>query len=189
MTPKTIPHKQRLEEILFLIERDGSLCCWFCKKKLPLNGVIVEHLNGKRNDNRLENKVLACQSCNIKKIDHPDLQILAKEKLAENEKKIFVRERKFVEDTEATKSDSEIEINQVSYVIVERFLSEKISTDGNVLFKEALNSCTFLCKKQTNHGSKQATRNHIDTLACEIGPFMVTKNENGKKIIVKRDGN
>ena len=178
-----------LEELPTLIERDEGFCCWYCKIALTLKTMVFEHLNGNRSDHRIENKVLSCQSCNIKKIYDSDMQILAKEKLVENEKKIFVRERKFEENTESPKPDSEIDINLSNFDTVEQFLSERITTDGEVLFKNALNSCTYICKERTRHGSQQAIRNYIDTLTCEVAPYMIIKDDNGKKTIVKRNGN
>jgi len=74
-------------------------------------------------------------------------------------------------------------------VITEKHLTETFQTDGKILFSEALDSCVFLCKKKTGHGSQQSVRNYIATLTSKVGPFMISLNESGKKVIIKRLGN
>lgn len=100
-----------MELLPYLIERDGGLCCFYCKTKLEINRIVYEHLNGNRSDNRPENTVLSCQSCNIKKITSPELQIIAKEKLRLNEDGNFLRERNFVESSDPKNTSTEIDIN------------------------------------------------------------------------------
>jgi len=186
---RSLSHKLKMEYLPILIERDGGFCCWFCKKELTLKTYIFEHLNGNRLDNRIENIVLACQSCNIKKKFHSDLQILAKEKLQDNENKNFLREKKYVETQDRDTSSAEIQINVSNFDITKQFLTETILIDSSIEFSEALNCCTFLCKDRTGHGSQQSVRNYIATLTSSVGPFMIIKDENKKKIIVKRKGN
>jgi hypothetical protein len=170
----------------FLIQRDGGLQCYYCKIKLRLNEIIFEHLNNNRLDNREENLVISCQSCNVKKKHHADMQITAKEKLIINENGNYLSERITVYSSESNTASTEIIINLTNFEITEKYLTEIIQTDGNVLYTDALNSCVYLCKKKTRHGSQQSIRNYISTLTCGVGPFMISKDENNKKIIVKR---
>ncbi|MGI0027823.1 MAG: hypothetical protein ACREAD_08300, partial [Nitrosopumilaceae archaeon] len=76
-----------------------------------------------------------------------------------------------------------------NYPIVEQFLKERINTDGFIDYKEALYACVYKCKSMTGHGSSQSVREYIATLTSILGPFIVTKDEKKKKIIVKRVGN
>jgi len=185
---KSLSHKLKLLYLPFLIKLDGA-CCFYCKIELFINKMIFEHLNGDRSDNRRQNIVIACQSCNIKKITDSDLQIIAKEKLKENEDRNFLSERDFVEDKEPQTGNTEIDISVSSYNIVEKYITEVIQTDGSILKSKAINSGAYLCKKQTGHGSKQSTRNYIDILTSEEALFMITRDEHNKNQIVKRNGN
>jgi len=178
----------KMELLPFLIERDGGCCCFYCREKLSITEVIYEHLNGKRFDNRPENIVISCQSCNVKKITNPDLQIEAKEKLKQNEDGNFLSERNFVEDAGPQNASNEININVSNYDITRKYITEVIQTDGSILKSDALNSCVYLCKEKTGHGSQQSVRNYIDTLTSPVGPFMKIRDENNKNLIVKRCG-
>ena len=177
-----------MELLPFLIERDGGCCCFYCRRKLGITKVIYEHLNSKRSDNRPENIVISCQSCNIKKISNPDLQIIAKDKLEQNENGNFLSERNLVESYEPHNTSTEIDINTSNFEITDKYLTEVIQTDGNILYLDALNSCVYLCKKKIGHGSQQSVRNYIATLTCTVAPFMIIRDENNKKLIVKRSG-
>tara|TARA_Y100001960_G_scaffold34266_1_gene30906 strand:- start:615 stop:1172 length:558 start_codon:yes stop_codon:yes gene_type:complete len=180
---KHLSNKRKLELLPFLIERDGGFVCYYCRKSLDIKNMKFEHLNSNRSDHRSENLVLACQSCNIKKINDIDMRLKAAEKLKENEDKNFVRERKIEEKQNAT---TEIDINMSNYDITKQHLTEIIGTDGSAPFSNALNSCTFLCKEQTGHGSQQAIRNYIAILTSDVGPFMIIRDSENKKVIVKR---
>ena len=78
-----------------LIKRDGGFICGYCKEGLETNKHVFEHLNDNREDNRIENIVLACNSCNNKKPHDNTMQEIAIQKLRENEEGNFMRERKF----------------------------------------------------------------------------------------------
>lgn len=180
--------KQKQEYLPLLLIRDDGFNCLYCKQPLTTKDFIYEHLNDNRKDNRMENIVLAHHSCNIKKATYTDYKIIASEKLTDNESKLFVREN-IPMPVEAKEVSTEIEINVTNYEITEQFLQEKIMTDGSIEFTDALNSIGYLCHKKTGHGSPQSVRNYINLLASSVGPFMITKNEEKKKIIVKRTGN
>jgi len=186
---RTLSHKQKLEYLPFLIERDGGFCCWYCKQDLEIRTYVYDHLNCNRGDNRIENVVLSCQPCNIKKAHDFDMQILAKDKLRENEDKNFLRERNYTEIQEKSQTSTEIDINVSNFDLTEQYITERVLADGSVPHDVALNSCTYICKKKTGHGSQQSVRQYIATLTSEVGPFMIVKNEAKKKIIVKRSEN
>lgn len=186
---KHLSANQKVQYLPILIGTQGGFNCLYCNKGLTIGDFVFEHLNGNRTDNRLENLALAHQSCNIQKITNFDYQIIASEQLKKNEDQIFLRERNGVEDKSLTGGSTEIDINVTNSDIVEQFLMERISTDGSIPFAEALDSLVFTCKKKTGHGSHQSIRNYLNALASAVGPFMIMKNESGKKIITKRSGN
>ncbi len=185
---KHLSTKQKSEYLNLLIKRDGGFKCLYCKKQLKIDSFIYEHLNNDREDNRIENLVLACQSCNVKKANDYDMQIIAQEKLKNNEDRNFVGERKY-EDVSSREVSTEIDINVTNFDITKQFLLERIHTDGSIEYTDVLNSIAYLCKEKTGHGSQQSIRNYIATLASSVGPFMIIKNENKKRLIVKRSGN
>jgi len=185
---KHLSSRMKSEYLPLLVTRDGGFRCYYCKKDLRLNEYVYEHLNNNRNDNRPENLVLSCQSCNVKKIDDIDMRLIACDKLKENEDKNFVRE-KISEENSSNPITTEIDINTSNYDITKQYLYEVINTDGHTLYSAALHSCVYLCKKKTGHGSQQAVRNYLATLTSDVAPYKIVRDENKKKLIVKRTEN
>lgn len=178
----------RIKGIYFpdIIKRDSGFRCFYCKKPLQLNNFVYEHLNNDRSDNRLENIVLACVSCNNKKPYGMEMEILAKEKLEENMISNFMREKIFKNEDLATEKPTEVEINETNYEITREFLSLRIEVDDYILFSDTLDAIVYICKEKTGHRSQQSARNYIKALTSIVGPFKIIRDENGKKIIVKR---
>ncbi len=185
---KHLSQKKKLEILPYLIERDGGYFCFYCEKPLLIETQDYEHLNSKPQDNRPENLVLSCQSCNVKKAKDFDLMILAEEKLRENELKHFVQKNKFHEEQNTQEASTEISINQSNFEITEQHIRERLAVEDSLEYTKTINNCTFICKEKTGYGSQQSIRNYIDALTCEEGPFMISKNDEKKKIIVKRPG-
>ncbi len=182
---KLLSYKQKIVFLPILIQRDGGFICLYCKVLLKIQNFIFEHLNDDDTENRIWNLALSCQSCNVKKRFDPELRRIASEKLKENLSKTGI-EFSRLEDT-SNQASTEIEINQSNFEIVEQYLTEMITANGYVEFKKALDSCTYLCKRKTAHGAQPTIRNYFDALTSEVGPFMVTKDENKHKIIVRRE--
>lgn len=167
------------------MKRDKGFNCFYCKQQLSMNKLAFDHLNNNRKDNRMENLVLCHQSCNIKKISNLDYQVMAAQKLKENEEDFSVSEKN------AGKNDfdnnSEIGINVGTYEIVETYLEQEIQNGGHIKFNDALYSIVYICKKRTGHGSEPAVRRHLNTLTATVAPFELTKNNAKEKIIVRRE--
>jgi len=185
----SLSEKQRFLELI--IQRDGGMRCLYCKKLLTIRTAVCEHLNDDNRDNRIDNLALACQSCNIKKIHDSHLKNMALMKLEMNEQGMFVGEKFFGKlkpngHIEPKEVSTEIDINMTNFDITEKFISEVVDTDSSILYSDALNSSVYLCKKKTSHGSQQSVRNYLATLTSSVGPFEISRNENSKKIIVKR---
>jgi len=183
---RVLSTKNKREYFHILIQRDGGFNCWYCKANLTTHTCIYEHLNNNRTDNRIDNLVLACSSCNNKKPNDFDMQARAMDKLHHNEDRNFVGEKMYDEDTLPS---TEISINLSNFDISEQYLSETIIVDGRIMFSEALDSIVYLCKKKTGHGSHQSVRNYLATLTSKVAPFKMIKDENQKKYIVKRTEN
>ena len=188
---KLLTAQKKLDLLPLLIEQQGGFFCLYCKQPFPsYKDLIYEHLNNNRQENRMENLALAHQACNIKKNTFIDYQIIANEQLQKNESRLYLRERKSGSLESGLENTTEIDINVTNNEIVEQFIRQRIGTDGSIPFKEALDSCVYLCRNRTNHGSQQAVRNYLDTLTSPVAPFMkITDEQTKKKLIVKRVGN
>jgi len=186
---KHLSQKKKLAVLPYLIERDGGHFCFYCKKPLSIETQVYEHLNSNPQDNRPENLVLSCQSCNVKKENDFDLRILGEEKLRENESKLFIQKNPFHEVQNTQEASTEIAINQSNFEITKQHLCEKLAVEDSLEYTKTINNCACICKEKTTHGSQQSVRNYIDILTCEEGPFMISRNDKKKKIIVKRCDN
>ena len=177
---KQISQKAKIQFSKWCHQRDGNNCL-YCGKPLDSRKVL-EHLNDNRQDNRLENFVNAHQKCNIAKSYNTDYQILAKEKLLENESALFIP----IEDKTDDQASTEIKISKNNFEIVEQYLSEKIVLDDKISWDDALHGSAYKCKKLTGFGSVQCIRNYLKILTSSEAPFMQTKDENKNKIIMRR---
>jgi len=163
-------------------ERDRGFYCFYCKKTLSLTHFVHDHLNDNRKDNRIENIVHACSTCNNKKKYDFDMQLLAKQKLEESEIGNSMREKISSKPREMKELDVSIE----NYEIAEEFITKEIDVNGHILVKEAKSSIAYVCRKTNGTGSPQAVTNYISTLTSKVAPFEIVKNEEDEKIIRKR---
>ena len=185
MTRDTLTIFLKMLFLPLLIKRDGFFC-WYCHEALVINKHVFDHLNNNRKDDRIENLVLACRSCNNKKPHDSDMKHIAMMKLKQNMESNFLRERKFLVDEHTKEASPEIEINVSNYEITLQFITEKVKWNSYLLFSEALHCAVYLCKEKTGHGSSQSVYGYIKTLTCEVAPFKIVRDENNRKIIVKR---
>lgn len=177
--------KAKIQNDKWLIQRDG-LDCLFCRKPIPRNQKHVQdHLNNNRDDNRLENYARVHCSCNVAKNSTTDYMIIAQEKLKENEQALFIP----VDDNESEEASTEIKISKNSFDITEQYITEKILTDNSISWHDALFGSAYQCKKKTGYGSVQCIRNYLYILTSPDAPFMKTKDENKKPVIVRRTEN
>ena len=160
--------------------------CFFCGILLQFGSFVFEHLNNNRLDNRIENIVLACQSCNNRKPYDQIMQEKALVKLKQNEESNFVGEKISIVDNNKEIS-AEIEINVTNSEITEQYITESVNVNGFIEYTDALHSSVYLCKSKTGHGSQQSVRNYIASLTSVVAPFQIIRNENKKKVIVRRE--
>jgi len=163
-------------------ERDKGFCCFYCRNSLSLTRFVYDHLNDNRKDNRIENVVHACYTCNNKKKYNFDMQLLAKQKLEDNEIGNSMRERILPKPREI----KELDVSRENYEIAEDFITKEIDVNGCILVKEAKNSIAYLCRKTNGTGSPQAVSNYISTLTSKVAPFEIIKNEDDKRIIQRK---
>ena len=156
-----------------VILRDEGRRCWYCKVSLSLSEIVWEHLDCNREHNVIDNLVLACITCNNKKPHDFDMQILAMDKLHENENRMYMREKIQGKNNQS----SEIEINVSNFEIAKLWLIKEIDTNIVVEFSKALDSISYECRERTGHGSQQSVRNYINTLTSESAPFEIIKED------------
>ena len=187
---RQLSQKEKIKIVEQLVERDGGYRCFYCKKQFSIKDrPIIEHLDNNRKNNLLDNLVLSCQSCNIKKAKdktglYSDIALLKSE---QNQDQIYVRERIFNNITKSTEQDiqTEIDINTKNYDIVRDFIDSRVDSLDSVEFKDTLDSCVYLCKEKTGHGSQQCVRSYIHSLTSSVSSYQIER-EGKKKIIVKR---
>ncbi len=182
---KLLTEKQKIERRDYNFQRDGKLCL-YCRLEVDPNNCDIEHLDDNPQNNEYWNTINVHHQCNCEKRTNTDYNIIAQEKIEQNKASIFTPK---LEDHSPNVASTEIQINVNSRQIAEKFIAERVQADGHTDYDDALNSITFKCQEQTGHGSQQSTRNYIASLTCSIAPLMIIKNDEGKKIIVKRTEN
>ena len=183
-----------------IIERDypngeEPTCC-YCEQRFINNTSkwkkTWEHLDNDDTNEELWNLMWAHLYCNQIKKTFTDYQIMARELIKKNQEwqnvfdiEEFLRERKIKQPTQ---EHTEIDLNVRHWQITEQFLAEKLPDDqSKYLLTDAINCITLRCKKDTGHGSPQAVRNYLNTLACSEGPYKIEKID-GKNYIFRRTG-
>lgn len=177
------------ESLDILIERDEGYRCWYCHKSFSLSqseeeGHLYDHLNNNRSDNRIDNFVLCCRSCNNKKPNDFDMQLLAIDKLHDNEKKHYMREK--FEKKSSNRQDSEVQISKENYQICYRYVVKNVDAFREIDFKETVNSVVYQCRQNNNTGSPQSVYNYLKVICSKESPYEIAKNEEGKKVIRRK---
>ena len=189
MMTKQLSQKEKIKICEYLVDRDSGYKCFYCKKPFLKDRSIIEHLNDNRTDNRLDNLVLSCQSCNIKKARDKDCiyNDIAFLKLEKNENQIYLREKDLKKITKYKEEETsiEIDINTKNFDIVQDYIETRVDSFESIEFKDTLDSCVLLCRKKTNHGSHQCVRNYISALTSSVGFYQIVK-KNTKNVIVKK---
>lgn len=163
-------------------ERDGAFACYYCNDNLSLGKFVYEHLNDDRSDNRIENIVFACQSCNNKKPYDNSIQEMAREKLVENESNVLY-ERNF----EKREVSPEIEANEMGLQMTREYLEEKLKEDEYIDYKDTLHSITSRLYDEQGHASSVTVGRHIELFCCSEGKYEIVKH-NRKRMITKKKG-
>ena len=179
---KSLTQSLKQKFLPMLINRDKGFACFYCKKTLT-DEYVFDHLSSKRQDNRIENLVLACQSCNIKKIESVEFQLMADEKLLQNEELGL----HYLEDPTAHENNSsEIEINTSLYNFHKKYINEQIALEGKYAFNDAIAELPFLCQDRFGHGSEMSTRRYLKQFTSKVSDLQIIKDDKNKKIICKR---
>jgi len=194
---KQLTAAQKAKYLAIIIKRDGNVC-FYCKMEfvpVPKWSREFDHLNCKRDDNRVENFVLAHQECNENKKYDSDMQILALKKLEENENSVSLGEREGEKKSNIhTETNMEIDTNVEFSRITEEFLTDclksrngKPPVETELDFKQAVDTVTYRCFKENTHASQNTLRRIIDMFCCLEADFEKVK-KNGRFVIRRRNG-
>ena len=183
-------HRKKREYYPKKIENEGNKCL-YCKGPFTdTNPPEWEHLNNNSNDSRLENMALSHKACNNKKKFNSDYQIIANEKLLENEKAVFACERTLADSATTKEVTSQQEINKINFKIAEQFIQEHTLMEGSVILRDAVNAIVAVCRDNNETGSQAAVYRYIDTIANPYtGKYTLSTNAEGKNIIRRRTEN
>ena len=185
-----LTHTRKMKYFPIIVQRD-SYKCFYCHGELTDNHPAeYDHLNDDLNDSRVENLVLCHHECNNKKKNSYDMQILAGDKLIQNEKTVLASERKLADTGRIEELTSSQSISQSLRPIALQWLEEHTIIDGSILLKDAVPAIVNLCQKQIGWGSQAAIRRYIEEWTNTYnGEFTLSKNESGKIIIRRRTEN
>jgi len=177
--------RKKLEMLPALLDIQQGFTCFYCHEPLEGTTWIYEHLDNDRQHNVIDNIRLAHQSCNIKKINYIEYQVMAKDELEKGSEKCLCASEN---DTEQHYS-SEIAISVKARKYTKQFVTERVSTDGSILFNEALWAIVNDLNEKYNCGSETAVRKYLNALCSITGKFKIIRNDAGKREIVRRTEN
>lgn len=172
---------KKVEEIEYLLERDGNLC-FYCKMPFEKNiewhkSVERDHLNDNINDNRLENKVLCHKECNLIKRDFMDYKIMALEKLRRNEMALSPDVTLMMRKEKVDKT-SQIDINQIINKQTDLYLNEFLNKNNGkpaplewLDFNDCADSLTELTQDKFGVGSQDAFKRCLNARCSTVGSY------------------
>jgi len=184
----TYKFKKQYEPII--LERDGYKC-FYCHADfntyLPAE---LDHLNSKDEDNRVENLVFCCHTCNNKKKFNPEMQVIAQDKMIENEKAVLVRAGMNADTGTTEQLTTAQAINKTNRRLTEQWIIEHCITEPEIILRDAVNAIVNLCQQNNGTGSQSAVYRYIEELSNPYnGKFTLCSNKQGKTIIRRRTEN
>ena len=168
------------------IEED-DLNCVYCEQRVDPETCVIAHLDDNPKNNVEWNHHPAHQKCNIDAINEKnyDYRLRAQGMIRRNQSKIYAPRIEIKNENVST----EVDINVTNRQLTKQKLTEWTIDEQTIEPGEALNSITYLCTELTGHGSQKCIREYINMFCSSVGPFMIVKDENGKKVIQTRAGN
>jgi len=160
--------------------------CILCNESLDGKTMVFEHLDDQRKHNEYTNIALACQSCNIKKVNNYDLKFIALD-LKKQREEASIRYTETPDAIEET--SSERQVNKMLYPLTEQIISERVNTDGNYPLKDALAEIPYIAQKRYGCGAEPTVRRYIKQFTSKLAPFEIITDEKGIKLICKRMNN
>lgn len=126
----------------------------------------IDHINGKKNDNRIGNYRWLCKPCNTRERNK---QVLGLRNLVEDRAKEVGEREKAVE----SQSSLEIEINVELFPRYQAWIGEQILERAPLKVREAIHGGAMYLRKTYGHGSATTTRKWLNDLTSMEGPFEI----------------
>ena len=185
----TTSEKDRLTP--FLLRRDGTNC-FYCKNPFDYTNKelkrTVDHLNDKpagTENNRPENLVLCHWQCNQLKKTYPEYQVMAQNKLHENQ--VSFDSLDMCEATAPKPASKEIDLNVAIKKLTYEYLQERLVRQAKpaINYNDAAHSIAYIFWERTGHGSSETVKRHLNDFCSSAAPFKAVY-ENGETVILKR---
>lgn len=156
-----------------------------------------EHLDGDSNNSTFENMAWAHKSCNHKKENDTDLQLIAKEKYRQNLRwaemhdPIELLQKGSRYNSDKDKSDSTNVSTTQRECCIEVLTMELYPINGRKAKRESLamnlacDLAVFLCNEKIGRGSQTAAKRHFQMLACEYSKEYELRTLNGNEYIFR----
>jgi len=185
-----LTHRIKQKAFPTLVERDDYRC-FYCKGKFYDNHPAeYDHLNNNPNDSRRENLVFSHKECNNKKKFDSDYQIIAQDKLIENENAVVACERTLADTSTTKELTSQQEISKTNMSITKQFLQEHTINNEELILRDIVNAIVDICQDNNGTGSQAAVYRYIDSLTNSYtGKYTLSKNQKGLVIIRRRTEN
>jgi len=182
-----LTHRIKQKAFPTLVERDDYRC-FYCKGKFYDNHPAeYDHLNNNPNDSRRENLVFSHKECNNKKKFDSDYQIIAQDKLIENENAVVACERTLADTSTTKELTSQQEISKTNKNIAKRFVEEHTINGEELILRDAANAIVNICDENNGTGSQAAVYRYIDGFCNPFnGKFTLSTNEKGQTTIRRR---
>ena len=184
-------------------EKEDEETCFYCEQrfiqKIKRYQKVWDHLNNNESDNRPENLVFAHWHCNEKKRFDAELQIMAHEKLKENQRLALESLGGGGENCSTNKDTSmqpneQIDANKEATNEAELYLigrllpqNEKSPIDPEIDFNDCADSIAFRCYKKYGHGSQNTIVRILKMLTSEDAPFAREKRNGRMKVFARND--
>ena len=185
-----LTHRLKRTNEPIIRDRDPYVCL-YCKGEFTeTHPPEWEHLSNDPNDSRPENLVFAHKECNNRKKFNPEYQVLAYEKLIQNERAVLACERTLA-DTGTTKElTSQQEISKINKRITKQFIQEQTINNNELLLRDVVNAIVDICDDNNGTGSQSAVYRYIDFLTNPYtGKYTLATNEKGQTVIRRRTEN
>ncbi len=185
-----LSYKLKKEINPIVLERDGYKCLYNNCEFTETNPLEYDHLNNNPQDNRPENLAFCCHTCNNKKKFSPEMQVIAHEKMIENERTVLMRAGMLADTGTTEQLTTSQAINKTNRRLALQWITEHTITEPEIIVKDAVNAIVNLCQDSNDTGSQSAVYRYIDEFTNPYnGKFTLCSNPQGKTIIRRRSEN
>ena len=172
----------------FLSRRDGPQY-FYCSENFDHSShelkLTFDHLDDNPFNNERENLVLAHWKCNQLKKSYPEYQLMAKNKLHENQ--VSFDSIGESETTSPKPASKEIDLNVAIKKLTWEYLQDRLVRQNvpALNYNDTAHSISFIFWERSGHGSSETVKRHLNDFCSTAAPFKAVE-ENGETVIVKK---